>query len=506
MLRSIIENYLSSIREIQFFHPFIHLIDILGYYDIHLTHGANEYGKDIIAKKGNDQYIFVIKVGDIDAIKYRNEVKGQIFESQTNSLSHPSLVHPPKKIYLVSTGKISSNVELSLQDHNSYSKKNKLPLVDLWDKDFLLDKFTKSGIDSFFNLHKNPEFISDFFETHTKIIKDELFQSFDIEQITRKWLLLDLSNNINKLQVFFEAYYFSKLLIQRNRNYEALLFIMSLVRALSSKNLLIGNAEILKSYVLEIVDMSHFLAKTEDQKEKLNQSEGFLDILHYPERCLELTELLSLGILLENKKSNLKFFLICINEKGCYRPLSDNYAVSVFLISLAMIKLNLKDELRKYIINCTVWICDRYEKIGIAPIGSNKETEYEQLLSEYLSGFKNNENKFSFLATILLDICYFLKDDLLFEQVANEFRSVEIAPIYYHINNSDNIWNYYDISSEHDIEFSPYRTPDYTSMSKKYYKNNGIVENLSVLELLGSIFLLRDRYFPSSIFDKILSN
>lgn len=506
MLRSIIENYLSSIREIQFFHPFIHLIDILGYYDIHLTHGANEYGKDIIAKKGNDQYIFVIKVGDIDSIKYRNEVKGQIFESQTNSLSHPSLVHPPKKIYLVSTGKISSNVELSLQDHNSYSKKNKLPLVELWDKDFLLDKFTKSGIDSFFNLHKNPEFISDFFETHTKIIKDELFQSFDIEQTTRKWLLLDLSNNINKLQVFFEAYYFSKLLIQRNRNYEALLFIMSLVRTLSSKNLLVGNAEILKSYMFEIVDTSHFLLNTEDQKEKLNQSEGFLDILHYPERCLELAELLSFGILLENKKPNLKFFLICINEKGCYRPLSDNYAVSVFLISFVMIKLNLKDDLRKYLINCTVWICDRYEKIGIAPIGSNKETEYEQLLSEYLSGFKHNENKFSFMATILLDICYFLEDDLLFEQVANELRSVEIAPLYYHINKSDNIWNYYDISSEHDIEFSLNRTHGYTSMSKKYYKNDSIVENLSVLELLSSIFLLRDRYYPFSIFAKVLTN
>lgn len=506
MLKSVIENYLTSIKEIQFFHPFINLLENLGFYNIHLTHGANEFGKDIIAKRGKDQYVFVIKVGNINSQLYRNEVKGQILESQTNSLSHPDFMGPPKMIYLVTTGKTSSSVDLSLQNYCSYSKERSLPSVELWSRDYLVKEFTKTGIESFFNLHKDPEFISDFFDTYTKIIKNEQFQSFDIERKTKKWLLLDLSNSINRLQVFFEAYYFSKLLIQKGRNYEALLFLTALVRALSSRNLLEGNAEIIKSYILEIVNTSPYLGRNVDFKKKINQMEGLFDIVYYPERCIEMAELLSISILLENNKKLEKSFKTCMEEKGCYKPISDNFGISVFLISLAMLKLDKKKELSIYLVNCTVWICDRYESLGIAPIGSTKEKEYEQLLSEFLSSFNNSENKFSFLATIILDICFYLNDNLLFEQIANEFKSVEITPIHYHINELNNIWGYSNITSEHDPEFSPNLNLGFTTMSKKYFKNDNFVENLSELELLCSIFLLRDRYYPFSIFNKILSN
>ena len=69
MLRKLIEDYLESITEIQFFMPFAVMLQGKGYYDVHVTHGITEFGKDVIAKKDINgktiQYSFQIKAGDI---------------------------------------------------------------------------------------------------------------------------------------------------------------------------------------------------------------------------------------------------------------------------------------------------------------------------------------------------------------------------------------------------------------------------------------------------------
>ncbi len=494
MLTSIIENYLTSIKEVQFFHPFMNLLDVLGFYDVHLLHGSNEFGKDIIAKKDELQFVFVIKVGDVNYTKYNNEVKGQIFEAQTNSLSHPNFVNSPIKVIFVTTGKVTSQVNIALQEHNNYSQKRKLPLVEAWTKDKLIKDFSQAGIEAFFNLHNNPQFIIDFYDTHSQILKDELFQSFDIEKLTHKWMVFDFKNGVNRLQVFFEAYYFSHLLLSRNRNYEALLFIAALVRVLSINNQILKYEEILRDFIFEIVTTSEYLLKENKILEKYNQTQGFLDIFYYPERCLETMELLSITILL-NDDSLIDKFKKSINVKGCYRPLSDNYGVSVFLIATAMLKLDLIKDLKNYLVNCTVWICDRYEELGIAPIGSDKDLEYEQLLSEYLSGFENQKNSFSFIATIILDLCYYLKDKSLYKQISNELKSVEIAPISYHIFKEKDLWHYDNIISEHDPNFKTEMVADYLTMCSRYDMNKSYSKKLSVLEILCNIFLLRDRYY-----------
>ncbi|NQU88635.1 MAG: hypothetical protein HQ541_23065 [Mariniphaga sp.] len=502
MLTSIIENYLTSIKEVQFFQPFINLLDVLGYQDIQLLHGPNEFGKDIIAKKDGEQFAFVIKVGDVNQGKYMNEVKGQLSEAQTNSLAHPNFVYPPSKIIFVTTGKLTPQVNLAMQNLNDYSLKNSLPVIEVWTKNFLVKAFSHSGIEPFFNLHSNPQFVIDFYDIHTKIIKDEMFQSFDVERLSKKWLEFDFSINLNRLQVFFETYYFSKLLLERNRNYEALLFVSALVRILSVRGLMKENQEHLKTFIFEIIKSSNYIIDQTKVSEELGKIQGFFDIIYYPERCLELAELLSIGILLGDNTIE-QSFIGCVNEKGSYKPLSDNYASTVYLVAMAMLKLNLKKELRKYIINCTVWLCDRYDELGIAPVGSKKELEYSQLLSEHLPSYKNYQNGYSFIATVLLDICVFIKDLDLFKQIANDFKAVEIAPNYYHIMNEDDIWNYDKIVTEHDPNFKIEDLKGYTTMSNKYGMNDSYVAQLSLIELICNMFLLRDRFYPYSGFKKL---
>lgn len=497
MLTSIIENYLLSIKEIQFFRPFINLLDVIGYKDIHLLHGPNEFGKDIIAKKDGKQFAFVIKVGDVNQTKFMKEVKGQLLEAQTNTLAYPNFDFPISKVIFVTTGNLTPQVGLSLQNYNEYSTNKDLPLIDVWTRDFLIKEFSGSGIEPFFNLHSNPQFIIDFYDTYTKIIKDEIFQSFDVERLSKKWLKFDFSVNLNRLQIFFEAFYFSKLLIEKNRNYEALLFISALVRVLSVNDIFPEYEAEIKKLLIEIIINATEIFNLNSISEELNKVDGFFDIFYYPERCLELSELLAIGIILGEGSLEEKFS-ICIKEKGCYRPLSDNYAVTIVFVALALIKSNLIEELRKYVNNCSVWLCDRYEELGIAPIGSNKELEYSQLLSEYLEGYTYYKNSYSLIATILLDICFIIKDSNLFGKIGNEFRAVEISPVFYHIIDEKDLWDYDNIVTEHDPLFKIDELTDYSNMCDKYGRNNLYVNKMSTIEIVCNVFLLRDRYFPYS--------
>ena len=63
MLRNVLEDYLSSIKERDFDFPLSSLLQGMGFYDIHFTHGAVEFGKDFIAKRveNNVEYQYAIQ-------------------------------------------------------------------------------------------------------------------------------------------------------------------------------------------------------------------------------------------------------------------------------------------------------------------------------------------------------------------------------------------------------------------------------------------------------------
>jgi hypothetical protein len=141
MLKSVIEDYLISIKELQFFLPFIHLLEAKQYYDIHLVHGSTEFGKDFIAKKREEnsvtQYSFQIKVGDVNLSRFRNEIKPQLLEAYTNKLSHPNFDAELKyKVVFVTTGNVLQPASIDFQEFNNFLK-SKLHVheIEVWEKD-----------------------------------------------------------------------------------------------------------------------------------------------------------------------------------------------------------------------------------------------------------------------------------------------------------------------------------------------------------------------------------
>ncbi len=69
MLRNVLGDYLDRITEREFDLPLLLLLPVLGFYDVHFTHGPVEFGKDVIAKKLDGdtevQYSFQSKAGNI---------------------------------------------------------------------------------------------------------------------------------------------------------------------------------------------------------------------------------------------------------------------------------------------------------------------------------------------------------------------------------------------------------------------------------------------------------
>ncbi len=75
MLRNVLEDYLSSVKEREFYYPLTALLHAMGFYDIHITDGGSEIGKDFVAKKVEDgityQYVIQAKKGDINqSVRY----------------------------------------------------------------------------------------------------------------------------------------------------------------------------------------------------------------------------------------------------------------------------------------------------------------------------------------------------------------------------------------------------------------------------------------------------
>jgi len=72
LLKNVLGAYLDKMKERQLDLPLLLLLPEMGFEDVHFTHGAEEHGKDFVAKKRENgkviQYAIQSKVGDINLV------------------------------------------------------------------------------------------------------------------------------------------------------------------------------------------------------------------------------------------------------------------------------------------------------------------------------------------------------------------------------------------------------------------------------------------------------
>jgi hypothetical protein len=510
MLRNVIEDYLTSTKELQFFLPFTELLELCGYHDIHVIHSSVEFGKDIIAKKQINgetiQFTFQLKIGDINLPRFRDQIQSQLIQALTNKLSHPNFDRAlPYQVVLVTTGELLPPATIAVQEFNEFVRDNlKQKPVQTWEKTQLITDFLNKGVEPFFALHRSPQFVSKFFKLYSEIANGDLISSFDIEDYARGWLDLNWADHIERMQVYLEAYFFSKLLLDKGKHYEAALMLSALVRVLMKHKALEEYWQPIVEYLDEII-LAHFeKAKSVYVPDRPFEMDfqGVFALFYHPISCLRTLELLSLHILISrNRKTEIEAFFrqIIDEQRGSYRILSDNYAISIVLVSLALLKLGESDRLRKYLNNVCVWLCDRFAEFGLAPIGSSLQEEIEQLLSEHLDGLSHHRHAGGFSASASLDMAYLLNDKSLFEGIANDFRATEAVLEFFHVITDDSLFTYdhEEIVSATDHDFALDVREDYSKTITYERKANTVTVRHKALFLI--MFLLRDRYFPTFI-------
>lgn len=227
MLRNVLADYLNRATERELDLPIFLLLPELGFYDVHFTHGAVEFGKDFIAKRREDgvevQYSFQSKVGDIGQADWRNSIQGQILESVLTSLSHPNFdTRLPHQAVLLTTGDLRGNARLEMQNLNAriagtYKER---PII-FWGRENLVTFFEQHGLTGIH--HATASGYADhgrFFLIYGNALRGTV-SCREIEEYSRQWVDVPPERDRRLLRCGIEAEVIAQRCAEQGRFFEA---------------------------------------------------------------------------------------------------------------------------------------------------------------------------------------------------------------------------------------------------------------------------------------------
>ena len=531
MLRNVLEDYLSSIKERDFDYPLTVLLHAMGFYDIHLTDGGSEIGKDFIAKRIEDgvkyQYVIQSKRGNINQIKFRDKILGQLLEAVVlKKLSHPQLdTTLPQKTILVSTGELKDNAILELREFNN-TLKDKYEEVEFWGKNRLIEFSEQYGLTGVHQTTaKGLTGFAQFYLSYSKAIEGSLSDR-EIEELSRFWLDGSIEYRKRILRATIEADIIATKLSESGFLYEAITAYLALARMVLQVTYQHDDAfvvEIYKEIVEEkLIPLSRqFFTQLKSQWEEEEKSllhlclkQSPFPMLHYLVWCARVLETVSLYFFLLNDKEGeeyraeqreaISFMLDFIEqEEGCGHIPSDRYSVSIVWATLALIQSGNTDKAINLVKRCVIWLCDRVEKgFGIARYEADEYTETATLIGYPFEFIKVEQNISSLLATILCDLAAFIGGQRLYSDVFNDLEACELVYNYWQFPDTEGIFTidtedcttYPNVPYQDSIgSFEDY---DYAEHIKHEPGSFQVTQKAGMNSLILLSMLLKDRYFP----------
>jgi hypothetical protein len=192
-----------------------------------------------------------------------------------------------------------------------------------------------------------------------------------------------------------------------------------------------------------------------------------------------------------------------LQEPGCTHPISDRYAVSLVVASLALLDGSCHDAVHQILEGTTVWLCDRYEHgLGLATVDSEEIEEVETLLGSIFDFTKMPRRQTSLVGTVVSDLSAFMSNEELYADIANDLEACDISGEYYQARDTQGAC----LIEGEDVLFYP--TVQYVSKISEWDRldfASHVREEPSDFEftrqfgpkaaLILAVFL-RDRYFP----------
>jgi hypothetical protein len=528
MLRNVLEDYLNSIIERDFDYPIMSLLQAMGFYDIHFTHGGVEFGKDFIAKKVENgtefQYAIQSKKGNINQGLWRNEIRGQIEEAIFSDLSHPQFnTHLPRKAVLVTTGRLTGNARIASQEFKiKLESENKIHELIFWEKEQIIQfsaRFGLTGIHQ--NTAKGLEGFAQFYLVYSKAIQGNLSDR-EIEEFSRLWLDEGLDYKKRILRASIETEIIVSKLLENGFLYEAIIVYLSLARTVLQVTYE-NDDEFIKTIYEEIVNEKilplcktfvELFRKEWDTAEKsllnLCFKENSLPMLQYIVWCARVLEICSLYYFLakdtDSKNEIVEFLIEFIGkEEGCGHIPSDRYAVCMVWVTLVLIQANKVGDAINLVKKCVIWMCDRVENgFGLAHYEAGEYEETVTLLGYPFDFIKVEKNSSLFLATVLSDLVAFIGDNQFYEDVFNDIQACEIVYSYWQFPDTKAIFTIdneeclaYGNSALFAESINNFEDYDYAAHIKDEPKSFQVVDKVGKESLILLSILLKDRYFPA---------
>lgn len=526
MLRNVLEDYLSSVKEREFYYPLTALLHAMGYYDIHITDGGSEIGKDFIAKRVEDgttyQYVIQAKKGDINQAEYR-KIQQQLLEALIlKNLAHPQLdLNLDQRTILVTTGELKDNAIIEFREFNStLVNKYKTEEVEFWGKNTLIEFSEKYGLTG---VHRTTASglrgFAQFYLTYSKAMQGNLSDR-EIEEFSRLWLDESLDYKKRILRASIEADIIATKLIEGGHLYEAITAYLSLARVVMqvmNENEDLDVVEILEEIINDkiLVFCRQFFnelkAGWEEEEKSLLRllfNNSYMPMLHYLVWCARVLEMASLYFFLTEKQDERDEIIAFISEfiekeEGCGHIPGDRYATSLVWATLALVGVGKADKATDLIKRSVVWLGDRVEKgYGIARYDADEKEETYTLLGYPFDFVKVDKNRSSYLATIASDLAAFIGDKDFYADVVNDLAACEIAYSYWQFPDTKAILT---IDTEecrtypnipHQFTLTSFEDYEYAEHIKHEPSSFQITERGGLNSLILLSVLLKDRYFP----------
>ena len=427
MLAAAIANYIDSLTEREFGAPFIALLRLHGFTDIHFLHGSFEFGKDFIAKRKEDgtdyQYAFQTKAGDLASPEWR-ECRGQIDMLRVNSLAHPNFDKSmARQARFVTTGRLVGGAALDAQEYREHLAKLNESAFITWDRDTLVEMLAVDPV----SLNGSPLSLLQILGTEGKDLNFEI-----LETHSRGWIRSGNSRS-NLRDTLEAAVIASHCRKQKRIDLACAVALMSLRSTLATAHASDPLSDIstvgidaakamFRHYATQLWEQcrGRFLQPDELIQEDRTPA-GFVT---YPVRCLTLIENLALlGLLVEAGDSALS---AAISEylaqfvqanAGAGHPISDRWAISLAPLTLLLALHGRDDVIHSFLLSAVRWIADRHDdgNLGLAGPYSSPTEETNRLLGppfEFISLRRRNE---SFVASLILDLASVLENQNLYD-------------------------------------------------------------------------------------------
>jgi hypothetical protein len=441
LLSDAIGSYVDSLSEREFDAPFIALLRLYGFEEIHFLHGAFEFGKDFIAKRTEEgvrvQYTFQTKAGDINLSEW-NACRGQIDMLRTNSLAHPNFdAHLPRAARFVTTGRLSGGAPLAAQQYREHLESLGETGFKTWDRDTIVEMLAINPI----CLSGSPLGMLQILGAQGKQLNVRAIETYSRTWIRTAWSSLNLRDCMEATVIANHCRRQNRLDLACQTSLMLLRSTLATVHGQSplpeSAIAALGTArEQFRYYAGRLWEdcRGHFLGK--DELIMGDPTPGAFAT--YPIRCLTVIEILGMfgllasqsGAEIELAKEIAQYLGQFIDSNiGASHPISDRWAISIVAAVLLLALCGKNEAVVPFMRSITKWIADYYDEgnFGLASPYATPTEEVAYLLGAPFEAISLKPRRESYLASTILDLASVLENPEIYDLARNEFLAVDIV-------------------------------------------------------------------------------